>query len=203
MLRIILQSLSDIWDDLFLALTCNLAWLVAQVIVVPGPPATLALFYVANQVARGEAVDFGDFWRAIRRYWVLGWRWGAVNLFVILFLLADYWITGLLNLGDWAFLLQSFYLAALAGWLLVQLFALPFLFEQEKLSLRQAWRNAVALIGRQPLWVLGLVLLAAAVLIVGTALFLLSGAMGAIFAALVASHAVQEQLAAYRKSISR
>jgi hypothetical protein len=203
MLRIIFRSLGDIWEDLFITLTCNLAWLIAQVLVVPGPPATLALFFLSNQMVQGEAVDFGDFWRAIRRYWGLGWRWGAVNLLVVLVLLGDYGVTGRFGPSSWAPLLQGFYLAVLGGWLLVQWFALAFLFEQEQLSLRTAWRNAAALIGRHPLWVLGLTLLTAAILVLATALFLLSGAVGGLFSALVTSRAVHERLGAYRESISQ
>jgi hypothetical protein len=198
-LRVIRAALGDLWDDLFTTAVCNLLWLLAQVLILPGPPATLALFYTTNRLARGEVTDVGDFLRALRRWWGLGWRWGLANLLALVLLGGDFYLTGRLSQSNFARLAQGFYLAVLAGWLLLQLFALPFLFEQQQPGLRQAWRNAASMIGRNPGFALGVGLLAALVLAAGTALFLLSGAAGAMFTGLVGSHAVLDRLREYRE----
>lgn len=194
MLQVIQKALRDVWGDLFTTVVCNLLWLVSQVLILPGPPATLALFYAANRLANGEPFDLGDYLRAVRRYFGLGWRWGAANLLVLLILAGDFILTGRMSQSSSARFAQGLYLALLAGWALWQVFSLAFLFQQETLSLRQAWRNGVVLIGRNLVWSLGLALLVAAVLLVGAALFLLSGAAGGIFVALVGTHAVLDRL---------
>lgn len=191
-------GLADIWRDLFSAAACNLIWLVCQVLVLPGPPATLALFYFANRTARGEVTDVGDFWDGLRRHWRPAWRWGIANLAVVGLLLGDYWLTARLFEGSLAQWLQGLYLAVLAGWAGLQFFALAFYFEMEEPGLRLAWRNAAALVGRHPLysvtWLGGVL----AVLALGVLAFMLSGAFGAVFAALAANHAVRERLALFR-----
>lgn len=196
--RIFRSALGDLWDDLFTTAVCNLLWLLAQVLILPGPPATLALSYTANRLARGEPTDVSDFIRAWRRFWNPGWRWGLANLLALALLVGDYYLTGRLSQSGFARLAQGFYLAVLAGWALLQFYALPFLFEQQQPSLRLAWRNAAALIGRNPGFALSVSLLTTLMLAAGTALFLLSGAAGAMFTALVGNHAVLDRLQSFR-----
>lgn len=196
--HIIGAALRDIWNDLVTAALCNLLWTAGMLSLVGGPPATLALFYVANRVTRGEAVDMRNFWNALRRYFGLGWRWGSVNLAMCCVLVGDVILTGQLSQSDTARWIQGGFAALLAGWLMLQLYALPFLFEQETPSLRQAWRNGAVMIGNNISFSLGLVSLMACTLLAGVVLFCLSLAVGGWFVALAANHAVLNRLAAWR-----
>lgn len=199
-LNIIRDALQDVWTDLWTMLAVNLTWLLANLLIIPGPPATLALMYFGNQNARGETVDFTDFWKAFRRNWAPAWRWGGINLVVSLVLIADVALTERLIQGLWQPYLQGLYLAVLVVWLSIQFFTLPFLFEQETMSVRQALRNAMALMGRNPGFSISILLLTAAILILGTFVFMLSFMLGAVFAAAAANRAVLNRLEIFRQS---
>jgi len=142
-LYILRDALQDIWADLWTMLACNLFWLVANALIIPGPPATLALTYFGNHTAHGEVTDFSDFWAAFCKNWGPSWRWGAINFGVTLILFGDYVLTGRMLQDPWKVYLQGLYIALYAGWITLQFFALPFLFEQSNMSVRQALRNAV------------------------------------------------------------
>jgi hypothetical protein len=194
---IVKQSLGDLWDDLWTTAVVNLAWLVCQFLVLPGPLATLALFYYGNRLAHGETADLGDFWQALRRFWQPAWRWGLVNLALLALLIGDVRLTGGMGQSLAARFGQSFYLAALGGWCLLQLYTLPFLVEQEEASLRLALRNAALMVGRNPTFSFALMLLLGLTLAAGTLFFLFSAAGGAVFLAVAGNRAVINRLAAH------
>jgi uncharacterized membrane protein YesL len=148
-LSLLRDTFRDIWSDLWTMLVVNLFWLLANFLVIPGPPATLALFDYTNRVAHGEVTDLTEFWRVFRSHWGVAWRWGGINLGVILFLIADIVLTGQLQ-GAWTSYLQGVYIAGLLGWLALQLLSLPFLFEQETMNIRQAFHNARVLLANNP-----------------------------------------------------
>lgn len=201
-LPIIRGAFQDVWTDLWTMLAVNLTWLLANLLVIPGPPATLALFAFGNQTARGETVDFTDFWQAFRRNWGPAWRWGGLNLVVIGVLIADITFTGRFVQGTWQPYLQGLYLAVLAAWLALQFFALPFLFEQEQMSVRQALRNSLALMTRNPGFTIAVLTLTALTLVLGVFVFMLSLMLGAAFTACASSRAVMDRLEAFRQSES-
>ena len=195
--NVLRAALRDTWNDLLTTALCNLLWILFTFLAVTAPPATLALFYVGNRIAHGEPTDPGDFLRAMRRYFGLGWRWGLLHGCVLFFLAGDVILTGQLSQSSVARLAQGFYLAVLGVWLLLQLYVLPFLFEQERPSVRLALRNGAAMLGGNLFFSVALALLVAGVLLAGTLLFLISFAAGGVFLALVGNHAVLNRLSAY------
>jgi hypothetical protein len=192
--QIVRDAFLDVWGDVWTVLACNLLWTVANLLIVPGPPATLALVYYANRLAHDEVADLGDFWRAFLRYWGPAWRWGSANLAVIALLLGDLILTGRSAEDFWSQYLQGLYLALLAGWLVLQFFALPFLFEQETMSVRMALQNGAVMIGRNPGFAVALTGLLALLLLVGTLAFMLSFAFGAVLIACAGNRAVLDRL---------
>lgn len=193
-LQVVRDAFQDIWGDLWTMLVCNLLWYLANLLIVPGPPATLALVYYANRLAHDEVADLGDFWKAFRQNWGPAWRWGGVNLAMIAFLLGDILLTGQLSQELWSQYMQGLYLALLTGWFVVQFFALPFLFEQETMSVRQALRNSAALIGKNIGFAIALTGLLLLILITGVLAFTLSFAFGAVLIACVGNRAVLNRL---------
>jgi hypothetical protein len=196
--EVLRASFRDMWDDVWSVAVCNLLWFLSQVLVLPGPPATLALFHYGNQVARGEVAGTGDFLRGMRRFWGIGWRWGIVNYLVIGLLIGDYLLTGRLSQSAAAQFAQGFYLAVLGIWILLQLYTLPFLFEMDEPNVLAALRNGALMLGRNPGFSLALAALLLCILAIGTLLFMLSAAAGGIFLAFAGNHAVRNRLAAYQ-----
>lgn len=185
----------DIWQELWTILVVNLLFLLANVLIITGPPATLALFYYGNRVAHGETVTERDFLQAIRTYWKPAWRWGMVNFLAIGILTLDYvLIERVVANTNTASFLQGLYLTLLTAWLLVQLFTPPFLLEQEQPKVSQALRNAVIFIRRNLLFVLVLAVLLVLSLAGGTLVFMLSLAFGGALVVFASNHAVLQDL---------
>ena len=195
-MAVIRLGLKDAWEDLWTVLVCNLIWLLSVLLIIPGPPATLALFYYTNRLAHGEVADLADFWQALRRYFAPAWRWGLINLVLVAILVGDMLLTGRLGRSSLAYLIQSFYLAVLGVWLIVQLYTLSFLIEQDQPGVVQAIRNGAVMLGRNIGFSISLGLLLAIVLLLGTLLFMLSFAVGGFLLASVGNHAVLNRLAA-------
>lgn len=191
---IIRAALRDTADDLFTTAVTHLLWLVLTLPTITAPPAAVALFYVANRKAHGEVTDVGDFFLALRRYFWPAWRWGLANTLIIFFLVGDLVLTGRLSQSPIARLIQGFYLVALIVWLFLQLYALPLLFEQAEPSLRQTWRNAAVMLGKNIGFSLALAAALAIVLLLSTLFFLVVVAAGGLLVALITNHAVLNRL---------
>ncbi len=177
-------------------LIVHLIFLFGNIVIIAGPPVTVALFFYGNRVAHGEMVDERDFLRAIGSYWKPAWRWGFLNLLIFGLLLGDYYFTGkFIPALDTAHFLQGLYIMLISVWLLIQIFALPFLFEQEQPLVWQALRNAVVFIRNNLLFAVVLALLLLLSLLLGTLAFMLTFVFGGALIAFAGNHAVVEHLA--------
>jgi hypothetical protein len=195
-LKILGYSFRDIWQELWTIFIIHLLFLLGNILIIPGPPATLALFFYGNRIAHGETANERDFLNAIRSYWGPAWRWGFLNLLVIGLLTGDYYLTGkLAGNANTAYFIQGLYITLLAGWLLLQLFTLPFLFEQKQPLVLQALRNAAVFISRNLIFVLVLALLLGLSLTAGVLAFMLTFVFGGAFVAFAGNHAVLKDLA--------
>jgi uncharacterized membrane protein YesL len=158
------RALRDAWDEMFILVLCNLLWAVACLLVIPGPPATAALFCVTNQVAQGRFAKVADFWQALKQYFLEGWKWGLLNLVAIYILVyAAYFYNSGFFPEPYGFILAVLSLLLLAGWLSTQLFAFPFWLEQSDRRIGLALRNALVLQAQNPLLMGMIVLLVIAV----------------------------------------
>jgi hypothetical protein len=193
--RILGLSFRDTWQEFGSILIINLFFLLGNILILGGPPATLALFFYGNRIAHGEIANERDFLGAVRTYWGTAWRWGLMNLLVIGLLVADYYLTGrIVASPNFVQFLQGLYVALLLLWLLLQLFALPFLFEQTEPRVLQALRNAALFVGRNLLFVLVLAFLLVLSLAAGALAFMLTFVFGGALVAFAANRAVLEHL---------
>lgn len=194
-LKIVGMSFRDTWQELWTILIVHVLFLLANLLIVFGPPATLALFFYGNRIAHGERANERDFLQAIRTYWKPAWRWGSINLFVIGLLIGDYYLTRRIvadpNLASF---MQGLYITLLVGWSLLQLFALPFLFEQQSPVVSQALRNAALFIRKNLIFVLALALLLGLSLAAGILAFMMTFVFGGAFLAFAGNHAVLEHI---------
>lgn len=193
--KILGLSFRDTWQELWTIFLVHLLFLLGNLLIIPGPPVILALFFYGNRIARGETANERDFLRAVREYWVPAWRWGLLNLAVVGLLAGDYYLTGKIvpNSGILPYL-QGFYAVLLAGWLLIQLFALPFLFEQQEPLVLQALQNSARFIRKNFILSVVLALLLVISLAVGALAFMLTFVFGGAFLAFAGNHAVLLEL---------
>jgi hypothetical protein len=169
-------------------------WLIANMLIIPGPPVTLALFYYTNQVVHEETVNISDFFKAIPRFWTTGWRWGILNLAILFFLCGDLILTSYQSQTQGTIFFSGIYITLMLFWILLQVFALPFLLEQEKASVFQALRNGIVMIGKNPIFSLSFLFFILVTLTLGTVAFMLSVALGGALVAFAGNRAVLNQL---------
>ncbi len=194
-LKTIGLAFRDVWQELWTILIVHLIFLFGNLLIVTGPPVTVALFFYGNRIAHGESANERDFLNAIRYYWKPAWRWGFMNLLVIALLIGDYFLTGkLANDSNAVHWIQGLYVTLLSVWILLQIFSLPFLFEQEQPSVIQALRNSMLFIRRNLILVLTLALLLVLSLMLGTLAFMLTFVFGGAFVAFASNHAILEDL---------
>ena len=149
------SAASDVRDiGVFLAIY-NLLWFLVSVPVVTAPPATAALYAITREMGYRNSVVWLDFFRMMRRYFWVGWRWALLNLAAVVIYAA--------NLMFYAqsdppadFLGRGFWTAAFILWLVVQMYCFPVLLEQERPAIRTALRNALVLVLRHPIYTLTL-----------------------------------------------
>ena len=186
----------DTWREFWTILVIQILLLLAVILVIPGPPAILALFRYGNRVAHDELASERDFLRDIRQYWGPAWRWGFMNILLIGLLTGDYYLVDTLTDNTRvASFVQGLYLTLLAIWLLLQLFTIPFLFEQTDPQVLQAFRNAAVFLKRNLIFAIVFGLLLTLSLMAGTLLFMLTFAFGGAFVAFAGNHAVLRDLA--------
>jgi uncharacterized membrane protein YesL len=141
-LQVVLQALSDWWDDWVNMALISLVWLLCWVTIVLGPPATFGLYYVTNQLARGRSLGLSGFVEGGKRYFAKSWLWMLLNLVVAVVLAVNAWFYGQFDAG-WAGIGQALPLFLSLAWLVVQFYALPYLMEQKEESLKLALRNGL------------------------------------------------------------
>jgi uncharacterized membrane protein YesL len=198
-LQVIRRSIVDLWDHVFLVVFCSLVWLFMALLIIPGPPATLALFDMADRMARREhLLEFRDYLRAVRARFGVGWRWAAVNIPVLAILLIDIYAIPRMFSASVAVPVQWFFIVALALWLVVNWYALAFLFQQKEVSVRQALRNGAVLLLQHPLFTFILAVITAVLLWLSLILIIVNLLFGPMLVALISTHAVLDRLALFR-----
>lgn len=194
-LRVVRAAIVDLWDSVFLMIFCNLVWLFLVLLIIPGPPATLALFDMAERFARHEhLLEFRDYLRAVGRRFGLSWRWAAINIPVLALLLIDIAVVPRMVSPSAALVFQWFFIFALALWLVANWYALAFLFQQKEPSLRLALRNGAVLLFQNPLFTLVLVVITAVLIGLSLVLVIVNLLFAPMLVALISTHAVLDRL---------
>ncbi len=189
--QIIKVSLKDIWDDIWSVMVVNLIWTFCVLAIIPGPPATLALFQYANRLAHGEIVEVNDFTKGLKRSWGAGWRWGLINLLICGVFIGDVFLSNQKNVGSSIFpYMQGFYIAVLIIWLLLQTWVLSFMVEQEQPQVKTAFRNSFLMLNKNLSFSIAYDLELILMILVGVVLFMTIFAVGGVLLADVGNRAV-------------
>lgn len=181
------------WREWVGIMFLNLLWLLLQLMIVPGPPATAVLFAICQRMVDDEPWDIRDLWPLFRQMFWPAWKWAIPNLILLLVLVANFYAYQDVQGAGWI-ALRLFWGFALAGWFILNLFYWPFWLAQEDRSLKTTYTNAGRLFVLQPLPVMVIAIVTVIVLTISASLvFLLAaGVMGWI--ALVAILTVQQSL---------
>ena len=144
-LRVFWSSLGGLYYELFLLMGVNLAWLGLSLLIVTAPPATAGVYYLANQIAKGESVSFSLFGQGMRRYFRRSWLLAIVVLVISVLLVVNLLFYANFT-NQWVRLLSVFWGYLIVFWLAMLIYLFPLLIEQESKSLLLILRNAALLV---------------------------------------------------------
>lgn len=198
-LRIAWLGLKASYEEmLLLAILSLLVW-VCWLLIIPGPPATAGLYYVAHRIATERRVNFDLFKEGFRLYFVRSWIISGISLVLLVVLVAGFffYLAPPLRFPQWMQALSVVILYMLVAWFAIQLYLFPALIEQD-LRIWPLFRNALYLALASPIFT-GVLLLALAfiVLLCGVTtilLFLIAPALVAV----ISSLALQDRLIFFR-----
>lgn len=188
------QAAKDVWDDKANLILVNMVALVACLTVVFAPPAVFGLFYTANRLAAGESLGLTGFVQGGRKYFIQSWLWAIINILIYLILSVNLSFYEQMP-GALGSVLQYFFLIVLMVWLMVQLYALPYLIAMEEKKLLLALRNGWFTLMASPGYSLVLVVLVIVVTLFSVALIFPFLLITPCLLACWGTRAVQERLA--------
>ena len=157
-LRVFGKSVVDWWDGWMDFEIMGVVWLIAQVTVILGPPATFGVYYAVNTLIRtGENIGLRGAIDGARKYFLRGLAWGAMNwaVLIISFINMSFYFNLQTQIGLIALIFIAFVTAL---WLIVQFYAVPFYMAQEQEKIFLAFRNGLYLALASPLFTLGLMI---------------------------------------------
>ena len=193
-------ALKDWWRDWVNMAALNLAFVLCWATVVLGPPATFALYDIVHTYVYGRSFEVRETPAMLRRYFVKSWLWMFTHAFVVggVWLNLQFYTVQDAAGAGWVTALRALSLLTGVVWLAVQFYALPYMLEQDRPSLRQAYRNALLTVLASPLYtllMLGFVLL----LVLVSARFVVLLFLGVPpLIAVLGVHAVAERLRNYQ-----
>ena len=165
--RLIWEWLVEAYDSFWILVVLNLLWALLTVLIIPAVPAATGLYYATNQLAHQHPVNWRTFFKGIRTHFWLGWRWGVMNLVVLIVLAVNFRFYGGLS-AAWAVWAQGLFLGLACLWGLLQIYTFPLLLEQADRRMQTALYNSLVLFVRQPAFTLGLILVLASFIALST-----------------------------------
>ncbi len=204
--RIFWEALKDFWDELLLLVLMNIVTTLLAIPVVTFPPALAGLWNTANRVAEGKAIGWNDYFEGFRRYFWKAWGLALLNILVAAIVLSNirFYASDIApfeigpTLSLW---IRAFFAAAAFLWLVIQMYPVALLLEQEDQRLRVALRNAAVLFVANPGFTLVLALLLLMVAVISTFFPVLWFLVTLAFFAVVCNKAVLHLLKPYREQV--
>jgi hypothetical protein len=191
--NVLVQALSDWWESLFTLAVAGLIWTLCWLTVVLGPPATAGLYYLTYHMARGQNLGVGGMVEGARLYLLKSWLWGLLNLAALFVMSVSFLFYGQVT-AMWGAVLQGFVMVIALIWLGTQLYALPYLMEQDDKRLVLALRNGLYTALASPLYTLILVILSLIFLVLSALVVFPLIAGGPGFLAAIGTRAVLERI---------
>jgi hypothetical protein len=187
------RAFRDWWRHWLHLSVLNVVWVLAWASVVFGPPVTLAAHAYVLRLLRDDEMPVAEFVREVRSNFARGWAWALPSVVLVpVFLINMRFFEGFD--GAWARVLELTTVALLGAWLLVQMYALPYLFVQERRSLVLAWRNAAFTLLAGPVHGLVLGVAALALVLLSVQLRVLAVVATPVLLTLIGTHGVLERL---------
>jgi uncharacterized membrane protein YesL len=139
------KSLSLYYYELWILALANLIWVVLALFILPIPPATAALYYLAHQVAHEEPISLRLFVDGLRLFFLRSYLLAATIFGISLLLVANILFyssapTDLLRI------IGFIWVYAAIAWIMVLFYVFPLLIEQQNKGILIILRNAALLV---------------------------------------------------------
>lgn len=170
-LRVFWLAIRDLYEELMLLAGVSVLWWLSVLLIIPGPPATAGLYYLAHRIVHERRVEFSFFWEEAKQSFGKSWQLAGVNLLGLIIVLVNF--NFYLRLNNALRYAAILWLYLLLLWLAMQIYLFPLLFEMEEPRLGWILRNAVLLPLIRPGYTLLLLILLIAVTFLSSVLFLL------------------------------
>lgn len=205
--RVFWEAIQDWWYDFALLMLMNIVTILLFFPIVTFPPALAGLWNVGNLSAQGRSISWADYFEGFRRYFLKAWGLALLNILVIVIVFTNvrFYTPEIapFEIGDTLSMwVRGFFLAMGFLWLIVQLYPMATLLEQEDQRLRVALRNSAVLFITNPGFSIVLALLLLLVTIVSTFLVIPWVAALALFA-VVCNKAVLHLLKPHRERMRK
>jgi uncharacterized membrane protein YesL len=190
---ILAYALRRVWEEYISVLLISVFWLGAQILIIPGPPATAVLFAMARQTHDRLFWGAGDVWAAFKELFWPAWKWAIPNLIIIglaAFNLSTFW-----NLPGtmWA-VLRIVWFLGLMVWLGLNFFYWPFYHAAEDRTWPNTYKNCARFWLLHPLTAAALFLICLVIGLISLP-FALPIVLGVVFIiALISETAVRRSL---------
>jgi uncharacterized membrane protein YesL len=204
--RVFWGALKDFWDELFTLILMNIVTVLLAIPVVTFPPALAGLWNAANLAAKGRSVHWSDYFEGFRLYFLKAWGLALLTILVVVVVVTNvrFYTPGLSpfninsTLSIWV---RALFIVLGSLWVVMQMYPMALLLEQEDQRLRVALRNAAVLFVANPGFTVLLVLLLAVVAAISTVIPALWLLITLAFMAVVCNKAVQHLLEPYRERL--
>jgi len=192
-LRTFWQAIRDLYEELMLLSGVSVLWWLSVLLIVPGPPATAGLYYLAHRIVHEQRVEFAFFWEEVKRQFGKSWQLVGVDLLGLLIIGTNF--NFYLRLDGPLRYVAILWIYLFLLWVATQIYLFPLLFEMEEPRLVWLLRNAVLLTLFRPGYTLLLLILLLAVTLLSSALFILMIIAWPALIALVSARAVTTVIA--------
>ncbi len=193
-IRIVAHAVATWWREVIVLTLFNIAWLALQVPIVTGPAATAAMYLIARKVIDGEYLELRDGPQALRAMLIPAWKWGAINLLVIMLVVGNFWLYQDFVGVPWIILRVIWGTIGL-GWLAISLFYWPFWLAQADRSMRATVRNVVLFLAKRPGFGLSLVVVSAIITAASVLITIPLSTSLMVWLALIGTLAVDDEIA--------
>lgn len=198
--RVVVKALKDIWGEMFNLVLMNVFTLLCMIVVIPGPPAVMALYAVCNRIANDYAISWEHYFAAFRQHFRKAWLYAIAAFVVTALILFNFWWYGATFGSEvWVQWVQGAWLAAAFFWLVINFYVAAFYMEQQDRRWRIALRNSALVAGASPVFTLTLLVVVGVLMVISLAITPLFILLGLAIWAMFGSEAVVNRVNLYRK----
>jgi uncharacterized membrane protein YesL len=197
-LKVIARGFADWFEEFLIMLGMNLIVVLSMATIVLGPPALLGMYAAASKVAEGRVIKLHDMYDGARQHFGRAWILAALNLLMFGLTFFNVYYYSQIE-TTWAVAARSVMVSLAILWILVQFYVPAYLVILEEPKVKEAFRLSSLTVSASLVYT---------IVVAGLFSFLLffllfkwpfTMLVFPSLAVMVASHAVRERQAHYRK----